>query len=486
MSKRFGPVQALDQVTMDFNPGEVVGLLGENGAGKSTLLRVLSGDHQPDSGRVIIGPDPVALTHPKVAHDRGIYVVYQEPELYPALTVAENLLAGKLPAARHVVTKSRTTSLAEEFIREYGFEGTLDASALISDCSPAQRQCVEILKAAVGGAKLLCLDEPTSSLSEDESQRLWALMERLRANGTAVIYVSHRMPEVMALCNRVVVMRDGQVVGERTVTETTEDELVRMMVGRPLSMMFPPRGREMGDIALEVTALTTNDIRDISFQVRAGEILGLAGLVGAGRSEVAEAICGVVPIQSGALRLGGDALTLHSPRDALQAGIALSPEDRKAQGLILDRSITENISLPILRRLTSWGRWIGLKSERTIVQEMMLRMRVKAPTARSLAKTLSGGNQQKVLLSRWVAARPKVLVLDEPTRGIDVGAKAEIYALIDELAREGMAIILISSETPELLGLADRILVMAHGSVVGEMDAADATEEIVLRLALGA
>ncbi|MCW5952818.1 MAG: sugar ABC transporter ATP-binding protein, partial [Propionibacteriaceae bacterium] len=482
----FGPVQALDQVTLGLAPGEVVGLLGENGAGKSTLLRVLSGDHQPDLGRVMVDSDPVVLTHPKTAHDHGIFVVYQEPELYPALTVAENLLAGKLPATRHVVTKARTTRLAADLIGEYGFDGVLDAGALISDCSPAQRQCVEILKAAVGGARLLCLDEPTSSLSEDESRRLWALMERLRAEGTAVIYVSHRMPEVMALCNRVVVMRDGQVVGERVVAETSEAELVRMMVGRPLSTMFPPRGRELGEIALEGESLSTDDVEDISFEVRAGEILGLAGLVGAGRTEVAEAICGVVPLRSGELRLQGRALTLRSPRDALQAGIVLSPEDRKAQGLFLDRSITENISLPILRRLTNRGRLIALRAERRIVQEMTMRMRVKAPSSRSLAKTLSGGNQQKVLLSRWVAARPRVLVLDEPTRGIDVGAKSEIYALIDELAREGMAIVLISSETPELIGLADRILVMAHGSVVGEMDAAEATEESILRLALGA
>jgi len=486
VSKRFGPVHALDQVSLDFHPGEVLGLLGENGAGKSTLLRVLSGDHQPDSGTVIADAQPVGLTHPKAAHDLGIFVVYQEPELYPALTVAENLLAGQLPAVRHMVSMARTIRMAEELIREYGFEGTLDPSALVVNCSPAQRQCVEILKAAIGDVRLLCLDEPTSSLSEDESHRLWALMERLRLGGTSIVYVSHRMPEVMRLCGRIVVMRDGQVTGERLAAETSEDELVRLMVGRTLSRMFPVRDRTPKKVRLQVDSVTTDSVRDITFTVREGEILGLAGLVGAGRTEVAEAICGVVPIRAGQIRLDGQLMDATSPRTALRAGVALSPEDRKAQGLFLDRSIAENISLPILRRLRRWGPFLDLARERDIVADLMARMRVKAPNARARARTLSGGNQQKILLSRWVAVHPSVLVLDEPTRGIDVGAKAEIYALIDELARSGMAIVFISSETPELLGLADRILVMSHGSIVGELAASDATEEGIVRLALGA
>src|SRR5664280_1432828 len=287
-------------------------------------------------------------------------------------------------------------------------------------------------------------------------------------------------------CGRIVVMRDGQVTGERLAAETSEDELVRLMVGRTLSRMFPVRDRTPKKVRLQLDSVTTDSVRDITFTVREGEILGLAGLVGAGRTEVAEAICGVVPIRAGQIRLDGQLMDATSPRAALRAGVALSPEDRKAQGLFLDRSIAENISLPILRRLRRWGPFLDLARERDIVADLMARMRVKAPNARARARTLSGGNQQKILLSRWVAVHPSVLVLDEPTRGIDVGAKAEIYALIDELARSGMAIVFISSETPELLGLADRILVMAHGSIVGELAASDATEEGIVRLALGA
>ncbi|MHB1009438.1 MAG: sugar ABC transporter ATP-binding protein [Propionibacteriaceae bacterium] len=311
-------------------------------------------------------------------------------------------------------------------------------------------------------------------------------MERLRLGGTSIVYVSHRMPEVMRLCGRIVVMRDGQVTGERLAAETSEDELVRLMVGRTLSRMFPVRDRTPKKVRLQVDSVTTDSVRDITFTVREGEVLGLAGLVGAGRTEVAEAICGVVPILAGQIHLDGQLMDATSPRAALRAGVALSPEDRKAQGLFLDRSIAENISLPILRRLRRWGPFLDLARERDIVADLMARMRVKAPNARARARTLSGGNQQKILLSRWVAVHPSVLVLDEPTRGIDVGAKAEIYALIDELARSGMAIVFISSETPELLGLADRILVMAHGSIVGELAASDATEEGIVRLALGA
>jgi L-arabinose transport system ATP-binding protein len=484
ISKRFGPVTALDDVSLTFNSSEVHGLLGENGAGKSTLLRILSGDHQPDSGEILVNGEVVSLRSPRDAHALGIHVVYQEPELVPYLTVAENLSLGALPATAHIVTPRAIIEAAEQLIVEHGFAGTIAATQLVSDCSPAQRQCVEILKAVRDGARVLCLDEPTSSLAEDESQRLWDLMESLRARGTAIIYVSHRMPEITQLCQRVSIMRDGKQVADGPSSELSEDEMIRLMVGRPLSRMFPVRDSARGEIAVRMRGVTTQHVTDIDLDVFAGEIVGLSGLVGAGRSEVAQALYGMDRIIAGTVEVAGTRRRLRSPRAAIAAGIGLAPEDRKAQGLFLDRSVSDNVSLSVLRSLSRWH-IVRRRAESQLVDSMTKRMRVKSRSVHSLMRTLSGGNQQKVLLARWVARNPKVLILDEPTRGIDVGAKAEIYQLINELTRAGMAVLLISSELPELIGLADRIAVMREGRIVGEVDRAHAEEETLLRLALG-
>lgn len=485
VSKRFGPVQALSDVSMTFAAGEVTGLLGENGAGKSTLLRILSGDHQPDEGSVALDGETVVLRTPRDAHRLGIHVVYQEPELVPHLTVAENLTIGALPSRAHTVSPRAVVGVAEQLIEEYGFAGIISPTQLVSECSPAQRQCIEILKAVRDGAKVLCLDEPTSSLAEHESQRLWELMERLRLHGTAIVYVSHRMSEITRLCQRVVIMRDGRAVAELETAETTEHEMIRLMVGRPLSQLFPDRTVEPGEPVLRVRGLSTARVFDIDLELRAGEILGLAGLVGAGRTELAEALYGADKVVSGVIEVDGRPRTLRSPRRAIRVGIGLAPEDRKGQGLFLDRSVSDNVSLSVLRRLTR-AHFVRRKAEHELVESMTGRMRVKTASLAAPVRTLSGGNQQKVLLARWVARNPRVLILDEPTRGIDVGAKSEIYHLIDELTRSGMAVLLISSELPELIGLADRILVMREGRIAGEVDGREANEETLIRLALGA
>lgn len=484
IAKSFGSVRALVGVALTFHAGKTTGLLGENGAGKSTLLRVLSGDHQPDDGVIELDGEAVVIRSPRHAHELGIHVVYQEPELVPHLTVAENLFLGALPSRGHTVRPRDVVAAAAELIAEYGFESTLDPEQLVESCSPAQRQCVEILKAVRGGARVLCLDEPTSSLSEEEAQRLWTLMGRLRSEGAAIIYVSHRMSEISRLCDDVAIMRDGVVVAERPMPDITEDEIVRLMVGRELSQMFPHREPVLGDTVLRVRGLTTRDVRDIDLDIRAGEIVGLSGLVGAGRTELAEALYGATPVLSGTIELVGRQRAFRSPRAAIRHGIGLAPEDRRAQGLFLDRSVSDNVSLTVLPKLTTLH-VVRRREERDIVTAMTTRMRVKAGSLEAPVRTLSGGNQQKVLLSRWVARNPRLLILDEPTRGIDVGVKAEIYHLIDALTQEGMAVLVISSELPELIGLADRTLVMRDGRIVGETAREDATEEHLLRLALG-
>jgi len=484
ISKSFGPVRALEDISLSFNSGEVLGLLGENGAGKSTLLRILSGDYQPDAGQLFIDGEQTTLKSPADAHRLGIHVVYQEPELVPYLTVAENLSLGNLPHHALTVRPREVVDTARHLIEEHGFTGTISPTAIVSDCSPAQRQCIEILKAVRSDARVLCLDEPTSSLAEDESQRLWALIEKLRANGTAIIYVSHRMSEIEQLCQRVAILRDGELVRSAPTSQLSADEMIRLMVGRPLSRMFPPRTATRGDVAVRMGGVTTDSVHDISLEVRAGEIVGLSGLIGAGRSEVARALYGVDRILSGTIEVQGIRRRIRSPKAAIFRGIGLAPEDRKGQGLFLDRSVSDNVSLTVLRALSRWY-VIDAKAEHAVVSKMTMRMRVKARSLQAPVRTLSGGNQQKVLLARWLARNPKVLILDEPTRGIDVGAKAEIYQLINELTEAGMAVLLISSELLELLGLADRILVMREGRIVQEVPREAADEETLLRLALG-
>ncbi|MEV0190700.1 sugar ABC transporter ATP-binding protein [Kitasatospora purpeofusca] len=484
VTKRFGAVQALGGVTLDFPAGQVTALMGENGAGKSTLLKILTGDHQPTDGHVVLDGRRIDLASPAQARAAGIRIIPQEPEIIPHVSVAENVYAGALPrAAGRRLDRAELRRRITGDLRRLGFDKVLDPDLLGSQLTPAQRQLVEILRALTGEAKVIAFDEPTSSLSEHEVDALFALIRRLRDQGVAVVYVSHRMQEIFQLADRIAVLRDGALAGIQDAATTTEGDLVRLMVGRDLSAMFS-RARVATDrLVLDVRGVSTDDVHDISLQVHAGEVVGLAGLIGAGRSELALALAGDRPIRSGTVTLDGRPLRSGSPGDAIRAGLGLAPEERKAQALFLHRSIRDNTSTVVLERLRRF-RFVRRAAERELAQEYTDRLRVRTPSVEHEVRKLSGGNQQKVVLARWLARKPKVLILDEPTRGIDIGAKAEIYKIIADLAADGVAVLVISSELPEILGLADRVLVMQNGRVTGELDRADATEEAILSLAM--
>ena len=486
VGKRFAGVRALTGVSLDVRAGEVLALMGENGAGKSTLLRIVNGDHQPDEGHVELDGVPVHHTTPAAAHHAGIRVIAQEPEIIPHVDVAENVFAGALPNRGRVFSRAAVRRQAREFIAGLGFADVIRVDTLGRQLSPAQRQIVEILRGLAGNPRVVAFDEPTSSLGDHEVDILFALIDRLRAEGIAVVYVSHRMKEIFRIADRIAVLRDGALVGVREARETSEDELVRMMVGRDLDAMFQrdhdSTGHEPGEEVLALENVSTDDVTDISLTVRQGEIVALAGLVGAGRSELAKAIVGDVPIRSGRMLLRGSRIRLKSPTDAVRAGIGFAPEERKAEALILGRGVRDNVSLASLGKLTRL-RFVNQRAERALVSRFIESLRIKAPSMEQQVRKLSGGNQQKVVLARWLAREPALLILDEPTRGVDVGAKAEIYGIINRLAESGTALLIISSELPEVIGLADRIVVMKAGRVTGELPAR-ATEEQILALAM--
>jgi L-arabinose transport system ATP-binding protein len=484
VSKRFGVVRALDEVTLAVRGGEVLALVGENGAGKSTLMRIFEGVYRPDQGTLATRGVQQTLRSPADAHALGIRVIHQEPDIIPDLSIAENLFLGDFRRFRglfldRVDLARRTRTLLAEF----GLENDLDPWTRAGDLSPAQRQLMEIMRALRRGLKVLALDEPTSSLTEDEARHLFGIVRRLRGDGVGVIYISHRMREVRDLADRVAVLRDGRLVDERPTREFPEAEIVQAMVGRPIADLYDRRVRRRGEIALSVQGLTTTRVHDVSFDVRSGEVVGLAGLMGAGRSELAEAIFGYDRALVGSVAVSGRPVRLRSPADAIAAGVGFAPEDRKSQALLLLRSVKDNISLAIPDLISRFD-FVNDRDERWIAGALVDRLRIRTPSLDASVSNLSGGNQQKVVLGRWLARRPKVLILDEPTRGVDVGAKAEIYRLIAELAAEGIALLVISSEMPELLGLADRILVMAGGRVVAEMPREEASEECILSLAM--
>ncbi|MFE9425752.1 sugar ABC transporter ATP-binding protein [Kitasatospora sp. NPDC006697] len=486
VAKRFGSVKALHDVTLTFPPGQVTALMGENGAGKSTLLRILTGDHRPSEGRVLLDGKPLALASPTDARNAGIRIIPQEPEIIPHVSVAENVYAGALPrAAGRRLDRAELRRRIRADLDRLGFSRVLDPDLLGSELTAAQRQLVEILRALTGATppRAIAFDEPTSSLSEHEVEALFALIGRLRAQGIAVIYVSHRMKEIFRLADRIAVLRDGTVAGVVEARDTDEGELVRLMVGRDLSSLFVRQQVATDRVVLDVAGVSTDDVHDVSLRVRAGEVVALAGLIGAGRSELALALAGDTPVRAGTIRVEGKAVRLRGPRNAIRAGIGLAPEERKAQALFLQRTIRDNTSLVSLDRLRRW-RFVRNRAEKQLAQQYADRLRVRAPGIEHEVRKLSGGNQQKVVLARWLARKPKVLILDEPTRGVDIGAKAEIYHIIADLARGGVAVLVISSELPEVLGLADRVVVMQNGRITGELLRADATEEAILALAM--
>jgi len=483
LTKSFGPVHALRAVDLEVASGEVLALLGENGAGKSTLLKILSGDYATDAGTIEIDGRPVVFRGSPDSKRAGIRVIAQEPEILKHLSVAENIFIGGLPLRNGLYIKSYVEQRAAEELARYGFEEVVSPATMGSDLSPAQRQIVEIMRGLVVSPSIVAFDEPTSSLTENEVTALFRLIHQLRDKGVAVIYVSHRMHEIFDVADRAAVLRDGQLAGVRDLAETTENELVKLMVGRELSEMFTRTRVEPSQVVLQVDGLVNEYVDDVSLSVRAGEVVVIAGLIGAGRSELARTIVGDLSRTAGTVAVDGIEITSHTPRAAMNAGIGFAPEERKAQALLLKRSVRDNTSLAILDRLTRML-FVRTAMEREVVLGIVERMRVRTPSIEQEISKLSGGNQQKVVLGRWLARKPKVLILDEPTRGVDVGAKAEIYAVIDELASTGIAVLVISSELPEVLGLADRILVMQAGRIRGELLRADATEEAILSLAL--
>jgi rhamnose transport system ATP-binding protein len=483
-SKSFGRVRALADGALVLWPGQVHALLGENGAGKSTLVKILAGVHQPDTGELYIDGAPRHFATPADARDAGLAVIYQEPTLFFDLSIAENIYMGRQPVDR--VGRIRYDAMRDEvngLLASLGVD--LRADQLVRGLSIADQQVIEIAKALSLNASVLIMDEPTAALSLPEVERLFAIVRKLRERDVGILFITHRLDEVFALTQHVTIMRDGAKVFDAPTSALTTDQIVARMVGRDLETFYPKADVAPGEVRLAVRNLTrTGVFKSISFEVHAGEIVALAGLVGAGRSEVARAIFGIDPYDAGEVRLGGKRLAPGRPAAAVRAGLALVPEDRRQQGLALDLSIARNASMTVLGRLVRHG-LIFSRSETALATHWGKRLRLKAEDTGAAAGTLSGGNQQKVVLGKWLATNPNVLIIDEPTRGIDVGAKAEVYGALSELVQNGMAVLMISSELPEVLGMADRVLVMHEGRISAEIARADASEERIMSAALG-
>ncbi len=484
VGKRFPGVQALTGVSLDIAEGSCHALCGENGAGKSTLGKILAGLQSPDEGRLFVFGQEVHFATPHDAIAAGIGMVHQELAFCENMSIAENLCLGDIPRRRGFVDFAEMERRATALMAETGTP--LDVRGRLGELSIGNRQMVQIAAAVGGGARIIVFDEPTSSLSQAEAERLYALLGRLRERGVTCIYVSHRMPEIFALCDTVSVLRDGAHVATRATSTLGEADLVEMMIGRPLAEYIPtPRDSVQGVEVLRAEHLTVpGRFTDVSLTLHAGEVVGLAGLMGAGRSELACALFGLDAVSAGALYVNGARVRIDDPRQAIRYGIGFVPEDRKRQGLVLSESAMRNTSLPTLTMLSRFG-WIERPRERRQTAALFQQLRVRTPGLDAVVAGLSGGNQQKVVLAKWLAARPRVLILDEPTRGVDVGAKAEIHALIGELAAQGTAILVISSELPEVLRLSSRILVLREGRLVGELPREVATQEALLRLMAG-
>jgi len=484
VAKHFGGVQALRGVDFQLFPGEVHALLGENGAGKSTLVKILGGIYKPDAGVVKIGGEAIEMRSPTQAQALGIAVVQQEPKLFPDLDVAENVFMGRHPRDRFGrIDWKRMYREVDALLAS--LDVPLSSHTPVQGLSIAEQQLVEIAKALSIQARVLVLDEPTAALSAHEVEELFAIVKQLRERGVAILFVSHRLEEVFAIADRLTVFRDGTHIITASVSEMTTEEIIKHMVGRELSNLFPKSETEIGDVVLEVRHLTRPGVfSDVSFQLRKGEILGFAGLVGAGRTEVARVLFGIDQAESGEIWFKGKKVSIHSPQQAMDYGIAYVPEDRHQQGLVMNFSIATNVTLSILDKVSRLG-LIDPRQERKIASDYSSQLRVRSAGVEQQVSALSGGNQQKVVLSKWLATNPSILILDEPTRGIDVGAKAEVHRIISDLAASGLAIILISSELPEVLAMSDRVIVLHEGRVTGMFERAEATQEKVMFAATG-
>jgi rhamnose transport system ATP-binding protein len=485
VSKSFGATRAVDRVDLDLAAGEVHGLIGENGAGKSTLMRVLAGFHPDYGGSIALGGRPVRITHPRQARSLGIALVHQELSLLPELTVAENIFLGREPYGRLPGFISRRAAERPAAALLAGLGIGLGPAVTVERLSIAERQLVEIAKGVSLDPRVLILDEPTSSLTYQETSELFRVIAGLKQKGTAIVYISHKLDEIFATSDRVTVLRDGARVATAPTADWTEARLVNAMVGRDLSALFPHHPTPPGAARLEVRGLERRGaFRAVSLTVRSGEIVGLYGLIGSGRTSLAEALFGLAPADAGEIRVDGRPVAVRSPGRALGHGIAMAPEDRRARGLVPMLSVRTNLSLSALKALCRFG-FVDRERERGRVARLIDGLMIRAASPAQEVANLSGGNQQKVVLGRSLMVGPKILVLDEPTRGIDVVAKAEVHGTIDRLAREGLAVLLISSELPEILGMSDRVLVMRDGGLAGEVERAAATEEILVGLAAG-
>jgi L-arabinose transport system ATP-binding protein len=484
ITKTFPGVKALDNMSFFAHGGEVLAMVGENGAGKSTLLKILNGDYQPDSGKYLINGEEKHFNTPHEAINSGVSVIYQERQIVRYLTVAENIFMEDMPVGRNrLIDTKELNSKAQLIIDE--FKIPIKPGTKVKDLSVAYQQMVEIMKSYRRKPKIIAFDEPTASLSDMEIESLFSIINKLKSEDIVVLYVSHRMKEIFQISDQVVIMKDGKYVAQVPTKSTNEQEVIKMMVGRSLGDIFKelPRNEKIGDPILEVEGLTNDNVKDISFKLRKGEILGFAGLVGAGRTETMRAIFGADKIAAGKIILEGKSISISAPEDAIQYGLALCPEDRKDQGIVGGRSIKENVSMAILKKFCG-HLFINIRKECELAERYVSELRIRTPDIYKKLRELSGGNQQKVILARWLASNPKVLILDEPTKGIDVGSKSEIYRLICELSKQGISVLLISSELPEVLGLCDRIIVMCQGRIMGELNRTEATEEKVLTLAM--
>ncbi|MHB9035402.1 MAG: sugar ABC transporter ATP-binding protein [Armatimonadota bacterium] len=485
VTKLYPGVRALNGVDLLVSEGEVHALLGENGAGKSTLMKVLAGAHRMDSGEVVLGGERVEIASPIEALNLGISIIYQEFNLVPFMSAAENIFLGREPChlMPGIVDSGRMHSEAKEILDRVG--ANFSSRTPVNSLSIAQQQMVEIAKAVSVQSRIIVMDEPTAALTDHEVDSLFALIRQMKSDGMSIIYITHRLGEVFDIADRLTVLRDGELVDSRDVATTSREEIIQLMVGRELKALMPKVSVECGSTALSVRNISRGKaFRDVSFDVRAGEILGIAGLVGAGRTEVARCIFGADLIDTGEIWVDGERADIVSPGDAIARGIALVTEDRKAQGLVLGMSVRENSTLAGLQSVSSCG-FIRARDEYALASDKATELAVKTPSVDQLVGNLSGGNQQKVVLAKWLLTHSKIIIFDEPTRGIDVGSKAEIYALMNRLAADGTAIIMISSELPEILGMSDRILVMHEGRMAGELSCEEATQESIMHLATG-
>ena len=485
ISKAFPGVQALKDVTFEVERGEVHALVGENGAGKSTLMKILTGALSRDEGRIILRGRPVEIGSPADAQALGISMIHQELSLIPHLTVGQNIYLGREPRARFpgFIDWSALYRDAQQLLARLNVE--VNARAKVLGLSIAQQQMVEVAKALSLNADLIAMDEPTSALTERETEVLFDVMRSLKEQGVSLIFISHRLEEVFQVADRVTVLRDGQFIGTAPITELDEDRIVQMMVGRELGEMYPKAEGQRREVVLEATALRDGrELHGVDLELHRGEILGIAGLVGAGRTALAETLFGIRPAVAGEVRVEGRPVKLNSPGQAIRAGMGLVPEDRKLQGLFMNMAVRENITLSAMDQVTTWG-FVNFATANRLASELVDKLDIRTPSLRQRVRNLSGGNQQKVIIARWLTLKPRVLILDEPTRGIDVGAKAEIHALMSQLAQEGVGVLMISSELPEVMGVSDRILVMHEGRIAGEFTRDQATQDDIMRAATG-